>query len=139
MDNTLLRFVIIGVQNAHPSCRWSSNFYLPSVLHMSTLVGNKISSEGSTSARRSAKGGRKRRNQCVVTTNLGISEQAIHPSVSIFPIGYTRTPTHSPTSPTLRAARAHDVDLLNYSFKLTVTVPPWARHQDSQGYSGIFM
>ena len=45
---------------------------------------------------------------------------ATHPSVSIFPTGYI--PTHSPTPPTstLRAARAHDADLLIYSF----TVPP---------------
>ena len=58
---------------------------------------------------------------------------ATHPSVSIFPTGYI--PTHSPTPPTstLRAARAHDADLLIYSF----TVPLWARHQDSRGYASI--
>ena len=60
---------------------------------------------------------------------------ATHPSVSIFPTGYI--PTHSPTPPTstLRATRAHDADLLIYSF--TVSLPPLARHQDSQGYSSI--
>ena len=43
-------------------------------------------------------------------------------------------PTHSPTSPTstLRAARAHDADL-----QICRSVPPWARHQDSRGYSCI--
>ena len=45
---------------------------------------------------------------------------ATHTSVSIFPTGYI--PTRSPTPPTstLRATRAHDADLLIYSF----TVPP---------------
>ena len=58
---------------------------------------------------------------------------ATHPSVLIFPTGYI--PTHSPTPPTstLRATRAHDADLLIYSFYRTTL----ARHQDSQGYSSI--
>ena len=62
---------------------------------------------------------------------------ATHPSVLIFPTGYI--PTHSPTPPAsaLRATRAHDADLISLSYPFTV--PPWARHQDSQGYSGIFM
>ena len=41
-------------------------------------------------------------------------ESGTQPSVPIFPTGYI--PTHSPTPPTstLRAARAHDADLLIY-------------------------
>ena len=47
---------------------------------------------------------------------------ATHPSVSIFPTGYI--PTHSPTPPTstLRATRAHDADLLIYSFYRTIKI-----------------
>ena len=43
--------------------------------------------------------------------------------------------THSPTSPTstLRAARAHDADLL---LSISFTVPPWARQSK---FTGIFL
>ena len=83
------------------SCRAAEASPWPCSSSPSSFMPSKKRSARGASKKRNARGARDRSTTCVHSS-----------SVSIFPTGYI--PTHSPTSPTstLRAARAHDADLL---------------------------
>ena len=107
----------------NPSPTWSGKWNEaadPNLNPMQAVETESIGNSrvGSTSTRRSTKGGKKKKAKNPDEATAVTSRQVVSTRLpSHFPTGYI-IPAHSPTSPTstLRATRAHDADLLILSF-----------------------